>query len=313
MSNSIQIAGASFSNVLTALSLPDRASLLCEYVFGTNAAASIRNIANLAANATEVGAVASLAIGSAGSGGTDGAYSLAFSGGGGGSGAAGTFTVTGGAVTGVSLTNGGTLYSTAPAASTAACPGLTGAAITVTKSVPTYSSGYLTSKSASPGNGLSLGLTPSNNCTMIIVRQRGSTLGSDTAIAGCGSSNKFGFDESSTTAYFKCGSSNNAHGAQLPVPAVSTWAFQAGVASYLGAAKGYYAATPGASLTEVVDTNNAIGAAAPLYIGAGALTGQNYSYPIAYFAVYNKQLSLADLNIAYMSLRSYLALRSIAI
>lgn len=55
MSNSIQISGATFSNSLTSLTLPDRAQLLGEYVFGGSQANSIKNRANLAAPLSPVG------------------------------------------------------------------------------------------------------------------------------------------------------------------------------------------------------------------------------------------------------------------
>jgi hypothetical protein len=58
--------------------------------------------------------VASLAITAPGSGGTAGTYALAFSGGGGGTGATGTYTISGGAVTAVTLTANGSGYMTAP-------------------------------------------------------------------------------------------------------------------------------------------------------------------------------------------------------
>ena len=65
-----------------------------------------------------------------GSGGTNGTFALAFTGGTG-SGAAGTFTVAGGALTAINITNGGS-YTVAPTLSFAASTGLTGAAATVT-------------------------------------------------------------------------------------------------------------------------------------------------------------------------------------
>ena len=54
--------------------------------------------------------VLSLTLTSAGSGGTDGSYSLGFTGGAGGSGAAGTYTITGGIVTAIVLSSGGSGY-----------------------------------------------------------------------------------------------------------------------------------------------------------------------------------------------------------
>lgn len=68
-------------------------------------------------------------ITNAGSGGANGTFDLAFTGGTG-SGAEGTFTVAGGAVTAVNITNGGS-YTVAPTLSFAASSGLTGAAVTV--------------------------------------------------------------------------------------------------------------------------------------------------------------------------------------
>lgn len=77
---------------------------------------------------TKVG-LATPVIAAAGTGGTDGTFNLAFTGGTG-SGAAGTFTVAGGKVTGVALTNPG-VYSVAPTISLTASSGLTGASVTV--------------------------------------------------------------------------------------------------------------------------------------------------------------------------------------
>lgn len=65
-----------------------------------------------------------------GSGGTNGTFPLAFTGGVG-SGAAGTFTVAGGALTNVTITNHGN-YTTAPTAVFTASAGLTGAAAPIT-------------------------------------------------------------------------------------------------------------------------------------------------------------------------------------
>lgn len=64
-----------------------------------------------------------------GSGGTNGTYMLGFSGGGG-AGALGSFVVAGGAVTSISINSSGIGYTSAPALSFAACPGLTGASAT---------------------------------------------------------------------------------------------------------------------------------------------------------------------------------------
>lgn len=55
MPNSIQIAGATFSNTLTSLTLPDRTELLGEYIFGGTQAESIKNRANPALPLTVVG------------------------------------------------------------------------------------------------------------------------------------------------------------------------------------------------------------------------------------------------------------------
>lgn len=55
MSNSIQIAGATFSNVLTSLTLPNREALMGEYVFGGSQASSIKNRANPSLPLTVVG------------------------------------------------------------------------------------------------------------------------------------------------------------------------------------------------------------------------------------------------------------------
>lgn len=68
-------------------------------------------------------------ISTPGSGGANGTFALAFTGGTG-TGAAGTFTVTGGAVTAIALTNRG-VYTVAPTLSFAASSGLTSAAATV--------------------------------------------------------------------------------------------------------------------------------------------------------------------------------------
>lgn len=56
MPNSIQISGATFSNVLTSLTLPDRSALLGEYLLGGTQASSIKNRANPAKPLTVVGA-----------------------------------------------------------------------------------------------------------------------------------------------------------------------------------------------------------------------------------------------------------------
>lgn len=75
--------------------------------------------------------VTSLALGaSAGAGCADGTYPLAFSGGGGAE-AAGIFTVSGGLVTRYRMTASGAGYTSAPAASLAACPRLAGAVLTL--------------------------------------------------------------------------------------------------------------------------------------------------------------------------------------
>jgi hypothetical protein len=322
MSNSIQIAGASFSKVLTALTLPDRSDILCEYVFGTSAAQSVRNIANLSASGTETGSVASLNRVSNGSGGTDGTYALAFSGGGAGSGAAGTFTVTGGAISAVNLTNTGVLYSSDPAVSVAACPGLTGAVVTATRSVPTYASNSMVIATGVAAlhakSGIRTGIIPTSDViTMFIVRQRGSNAGSDAQIAGMyNGGQKFGFDEDGTTAYFKAGSSNNTHGAKLPLPAAGVWTFQAGVGVAAGGfAKGYYYGSVGAATTtEVVDTNPTVGALSEIYIGTGGLVGQGFTYPLAYFAAVNRAYTKAEIDAAGAQIRAYLAaLRNITI
>jgi hypothetical protein len=76
--------------------------------------------------------VVSLTITAAGSGGANGQFALAFSGGGG-TLAAGTFTVSGGAVTAVNLTKRGKNYTSNPTVSTAASTGLTGATVTAAK------------------------------------------------------------------------------------------------------------------------------------------------------------------------------------
>lgn len=55
MGLSIQVAGASFSKVLTSLTLPDRRNLIAEYVFGGDFASSARNLANAAMPLLEVG------------------------------------------------------------------------------------------------------------------------------------------------------------------------------------------------------------------------------------------------------------------
>lgn len=68
-------------------------------------------------------------ISAAGSGGTDGTFALAFTGGTG-TGAVGTFTVTGGALTAITITNPGA-YTVAPTLSFAASSGLTSATATV--------------------------------------------------------------------------------------------------------------------------------------------------------------------------------------
>ena len=73
--------------------------------------------------------VLSLTITGAGTGGANGQFALAFSGGSG-SLAAGTFTVSGGAVTAVNLTKRGKSFATAPTVSVAASTGLTGATVT---------------------------------------------------------------------------------------------------------------------------------------------------------------------------------------
>ena len=69
-------------------------------------------------------------ITNAGGSGTNGTFNLAFAGGGG-AGAAGTFTVAGGVVTAIVLTNPGNGYTSSPNVSLAACPGLAGATATV--------------------------------------------------------------------------------------------------------------------------------------------------------------------------------------
>ena len=73
--------------------------------------------------------VLSLTITGAGTGGANGQFALAFSGGSG-SLAAGTFTVSGGAVTAVNLTKRGKSYTGAPTVSVAASTGLSGATVT---------------------------------------------------------------------------------------------------------------------------------------------------------------------------------------
>lgn len=82
--------------------------------------------------ATSLSGVNSVTITAAGSGGTDGTFALAFSGGAGTDLIAptGTFTVSGGAVTAVTITQRGGGYTTAPTISTAASAGLTGATLT---------------------------------------------------------------------------------------------------------------------------------------------------------------------------------------
>lgn len=66
-------------------------------------------------------------ITNAGSGGTNGTFALNISGGGG-SGAAGTFTVAGGSLTDITITNGGSGYTSSPAFNFSASAGLTGVA-----------------------------------------------------------------------------------------------------------------------------------------------------------------------------------------
>jgi len=82
--------------------------------------------------ATSLSGVTAVTIAAAGSGGTDGTFALAFSGGAGTDIIAptGTFTVSGGAVTAVTITQRGGGYTTAPTISTAASAGLTGATLT---------------------------------------------------------------------------------------------------------------------------------------------------------------------------------------
>lgn len=76
--------------------------------------------------------VLSLTIATAGTGGANGQFPLAFSGGGG-TLAAGTFTVSGGAVTAVNLTSRGKSYTSNPTVSLAASAGLTSASVTAAK------------------------------------------------------------------------------------------------------------------------------------------------------------------------------------
>jgi hypothetical protein len=76
--------------------------------------------------------VVSLTITAPGATGANGQFALAFSGGGG-SGAAGTFTVSGGAVTAVNLTKRGKSYTSNPTVSVAASAGLAGATVTAAK------------------------------------------------------------------------------------------------------------------------------------------------------------------------------------
>lgn len=56
MGNSIQIAGATFANALTSLTLPDRTDLIAEYLFGVDATESVKNRANPSAPLAAVGA-----------------------------------------------------------------------------------------------------------------------------------------------------------------------------------------------------------------------------------------------------------------
>lgn len=77
-----------------------------------------------------VSGIASTHITAPGTGGTNGTFALAFTGGTG-SGAAGNFTVAGGVLTNITITNGGS-YTVAPTLSFVASTGLTGATATVT-------------------------------------------------------------------------------------------------------------------------------------------------------------------------------------
>jgi hypothetical protein len=56
MGQSIQIADATFTKVIASLALPDRSSLVAEYLFGTDFATSSRNLANASMPLLAVGA-----------------------------------------------------------------------------------------------------------------------------------------------------------------------------------------------------------------------------------------------------------------
>ncbi|MCZ8098840.1 MAG: hypothetical protein O9972_13065 [Burkholderiales bacterium] len=76
--------------------------------------------------------IVSATVGTAGSGGANGTFALAFTGGGG-TGAEGTFTVVGGALTAITITEPGSGYTSAPTLGFSASTGLTGAAGTAVR------------------------------------------------------------------------------------------------------------------------------------------------------------------------------------
>lgn len=230
MSNSIKIATATFTKVLTALTLPVRTALVAESILGVSSVASSRNLANPAVPLLEMGA-------------------------------------------------------------------------------PTYSASGVVVRPTATGFGFDTQITPNGDCTMIIIKKPGSSgaIAAGSSVGG----NLFGFGAFGGGDWFYNGSSSFGGGASC-TPVAGAWMFQAGVANFGGLAR----LVRYESGVQVASNSSGVMSVLPgrCYIGsAGITTGQAYDASVAYFAVYNRKLTDAEIDAAYQSLKVFFALKGIAI
>lgn len=322
MSVALNVSTATFPDIAAGAILPKRDFLVGEYLFGGSMASTIKNRANPLLPMVEVGVITALNRVSNGSGGTDGTYALIFSGGNPTTPATGTFTVTGGTITAVTLsTNGG--YQSAPTVLLTNCPGLTGASVTATRASPTYNSAsVLVRSSTTAGYGFQTGIIPDENHSLILVRKPATTA-STVTIAGMPAvgSSLWGFRQfGGSTNYFSGGEGSSPNqGANRPTPSAGTIFFECGVEYVHGNSLLYYGSGGAISVATAPTTavlRRTLGSGAStvdlfsqMCYGSGLLTDSitTNNEELYFGAIYNTQLTSAEVTAAYLAVQAFLA------